>query len=155
LSAEECGFLPPGDFNGPQSLLADYRRDFMTDNPVLAALDTDHDGEISAAEIVYSADALKSLDLDNNGSLSPYEVLPHPAVSHAAGIMGRFDTFDSGVISIQGLPKDDPDAEFMRHLLIAADRDRNGMVTRGELVIELSSWREMHRLRDREHGTQP
>jgi Ca2+-binding EF-hand superfamily protein len=155
LSAEECGFLPPGDFDGSKSLLADYRRDFMNDNPVLAALDTDHDGEISAAEIANSADALRSLDLDNNGSLSPYEVLPHPVVSHAAGIMGRFDTFDSGVIVIAGLPKDDPDAESMKRLLIAADRNRSGIVTRGELVIELSSWREMHRLRDREHGTQP
>jgi len=139
LSAEECGFLPPGDFHGPSSLLARYRREFMRDNPVLAALDANHDGEISAAEIADSAGALRSLDIDNNGSLSPYEVLPHPAVSEAAGIMGRFDNNDAGVIAIQSLPKDDPDVESMKHLLIAADRNHDGVVTRGELIIELAT----------------
>jgi Ca2+-binding EF-hand superfamily protein len=149
LSAEECGFLPPGDFTGPASLLAGYRSDFMRDNPVLAALDSDHDGEISAAEIANSAAALKSLDIDNNGSLSPYEVLPNPAVSQAAGMMGRFDTNDSGIIALQSLPKDDLDVESMKDLMAAADRNHDGVVTRGELIVELASRREMQRLRDR------
>jgi Ca2+-binding EF-hand superfamily protein len=150
LSAEECGFLSPGGFDGNASLLAVYRRDFMSENPVLAALDTDRDGEISAAEIANSAVALKSLDLDNSGTLTPYEVLPNPAVSQAAGIIGRFDTNDSGVIALQGLPKEDPDLEAMKAILIAADRNRDGLVTRGELVVELASHREMQRLRNQE-----
>jgi len=139
LSAEECGFLPPGDFNGPRRLLASKRRAFVRDNPVLAALDTDHDGEISASEIANSAAALLALDLDHNGSLSPYEVLPHPATSRAAGIIGRFDISDSGVISIAGLPQDDPDIASIKRLLTAADRNRDGLVTRGELVVALAS----------------
>jgi hypothetical protein len=160
LSAQECGFLPPGDFAGPAKLLADYRREFMRENPVLAALDTDRDGEISASEIANSAAALKSLDIDNNGSLSPYELLPHPAVSEAAGIIGRFDTNDSGVIAVQSLPKDDLDVEANKRLLIAADRNHDGVVTRGELVVELAIrlraqwWRE-EALRGPHRGTQP
>jgi hypothetical protein len=138
LSAEECGFLPPGDFNGPARRLKRYRRDFMRENPVLAALDTDGDGVISAAEIANSAAALKSLDIDDDGTLTPYELLPNPAVSQAAGMMGRFDTNDSGVIALQSLPKDDLDIESIRRLLNAADRNRDGVVTRGELIVELA-----------------
>jgi len=155
LSAEECGFLPPGDFIGPPRLLAPHRGAFMRDNPVLAALDTDRNGEISAAAIANSAAALLALDLDHNGSLSAYEVLPHPAASHAAGIIGRFDINDVGVISIESLPKDDPDIDFIKRLLVAADRNRDGVVTRGELVVELASRADMHRLRALEVGTRP
>ena len=53
--------------------------------------------------------------------------------------MGRFDNNDAGVIAIQSLPKDDPDVESMKHLLIAADRNHDGVVTRGELIIELAT----------------
>jgi len=148
LSAEECGFLPPGDFDGPPSMPARYRRDFMRDNPALAALDADRDGELSAAEIANSAAVLMSLDIDHNGSLSPYEVLPHPAVSEAAGLMGRFDNTDSGVIAIQSLPKDDPDVESIKRLLVAADRNHDGVVTRGELIVELASIGEAERKLD-------
>jgi Ca2+-binding EF-hand superfamily protein len=153
LSAEECGFLPPGDFTGPAKLLKRYRRDFMRENPVLAALDTDRDGEISAAEIANSAAALKSLNINNDGRLTPYELLPNPAVSQAAGMMGRFDTNDAGVIALQGLPKDDPDIEFIRRILVAADRNRDGVVTRGELTVELAVHSEA--LRERERALQP
>jgi Ca2+-binding EF-hand superfamily protein len=139
LSAEECGFLPPGDFAGPRTLLPRYRRAFMRGNPVLAALDSDGDGEISAAEIANSPAALETLDIDRNGSLSPYEVLPHPAVSEAAGLIGRFDTNDAGVVALQGLPKDDPDLDFIKRILISADRNHDGVVTRGELVVELAT----------------
>lgn len=116
-----------------------YGRDLMSTNPVLAALDTNHDGRISAEEIANSPAALLTLDLDHNGSLSPYEILPHPAVSHAAGIIGRFDISDSGVIAIESLPKEDPDIDAIKRLLVAADRNHDGLVTRGELVIELAS----------------
>jgi len=147
LSAEECGFLPPGDFSGLASQLPPYRGAFMRDNPVLAALDTDRDGVISADEIANSAAALNSLDIDNNGSLSPYELLPNHATSQAAGLLGRFDANDSGVIALLGLPKEDRDIEGIKQILISADRNRDGVVTRGELVVELASeaQREMER----------
>jgi Ca2+-binding EF-hand superfamily protein len=122
----------------------------MRDNPILAALDTNHDGEISADEIANSATALMALDIDHNGSLSPYEVLPNPATSEAAGILGRFDIADGGVIAVESVAKDDPDAAAMKRLLTAADRNRDGVVTRGELVIEFASPGEVERLRHSE-----
>ena len=158
LSAEECGFLPPGDLAGPARLMARSRRDFMRENPVLAALDADRDGEISAAEIANSPAALKSLDLNNDGRLTPYELLPNPAVSQAAGMMGRFDTNDAGVIALQSLPKDDLDLESNRRLLIAADRNHDGIVTRGELIVELAVRSQAQWFRDHPqptHGGQP
>jgi hypothetical protein len=86
--------------------------------------------------------ALQSLDINHDGSLSPYELLPNPATSQAAGMMGRFDTNDSGVITLLGLPMEDLDAETVRQILISADRNHDGVVTRGELIVELAGYRE-------------
>ncbi len=44
--------------------------------PVIAALDTDHDGTISAAELAAAPDSLKALDKDGDGALSPEELRP-------------------------------------------------------------------------------
>ena len=41
----------------------------------------------------------------------------------------------------------------MPRLLLAADRNHDGVVTRGELMVEFASRREMHRMRDR--GKEP
>jgi hypothetical protein len=45
-------------------------------NPVLAALDADHNGQISAAEIQNSPAALKTLDKNGDGRLVADELLP-------------------------------------------------------------------------------
>ena len=44
--------------------------------PILQALDTNQDGEISAAEIANAVKALKSLDKDGNGKLTMEELMP-------------------------------------------------------------------------------
>ena len=44
--------------------------------PIMAALDADEDGEISAAEIDNAVAALKSLDKDSDGKLSADELRP-------------------------------------------------------------------------------
>jgi collagen type III alpha len=44
--------------------------------PVLQALDTNHDGEISSNEIANAVKALKSLDKDGNGKLTMEELMP-------------------------------------------------------------------------------
>ena len=46
----------------------------MRIDPILAALDTDADGEISAAELAAAPMALKKLDRDGDGRLSEEEV---------------------------------------------------------------------------------
>ena len=66
LSAEECGMHAAKDLRGV----------FMQSNPVLAALDTDHDAEISASEIRNAPAALKRLDLNGDGRLLPVEIAP-------------------------------------------------------------------------------
>ena len=44
--------------------------------PLLMALDTDHDGQLSAAEITHATAALKTLDRDGDGILSGDELHP-------------------------------------------------------------------------------
>lgn len=147
LSPEECGFTVPGDLAANDDRRPQYAREYMRSNPVLAALDTDRDGRISADEIANSAASLKLLDIDHNGSLSPYELLPNPATSEAARVLGRFDIADGGMIAIESVTKEDPDAVQMKRLLIAADRNHDGLITRGELIIEFASAGEVERIR--------
>lgn len=52
---------PPGKFPPP---------------PVIAALDTDKDGTISAEELTNAPESLKQLDKDDDGALSPQELRP-------------------------------------------------------------------------------
>jgi len=52
----------------------------MSYSPVLAALDTDHDTEISATEIQNAPAALKRLDLNGDGQLLPVEIAPESEV---------------------------------------------------------------------------
>ena len=138
LSAEECGFLPGAD-DVDAKALQKARLVFMAENPVLAALDTDHDGEISSAEIANSPASLKTLDIVADGRLTPYEVIPSQALSRAASLMSRFDANDAGVISIGGLHKEDTDTADIRRILMDADRNHDGVVTRGELIVELAA----------------
>jgi hypothetical protein len=66
LSAEECGMSRNGGLGAV----------FMRSSPVLAALDTDGDAEISAKEIQNAPAALKQLDLNGDGKLLPVEIAP-------------------------------------------------------------------------------
>jgi hypothetical protein len=75
VTAEECG-LHIGPNPGSPAILAQLRRQFMSYHPALAALDTNHDGEISAWEIDHAAAALKRLDRNQDGYLSADELVP-------------------------------------------------------------------------------
>ena len=48
----------------------------MRMDPILAAIDADHDGTISAAELKNAVAALKPFDKDNDGQLSGEEIRP-------------------------------------------------------------------------------
>lgn len=71
LSAEECGLGIPHP--------AGAGIVFMRLHPVLAALDANHDGEISASEILNAPSALLMLDKNRDGQLTEGELLPDPA----------------------------------------------------------------------------
>ena len=45
-------------------------------SPIIAALDTNHDGIIDAEEIAHAAEALKTLDKNHDGKLTPDEYRP-------------------------------------------------------------------------------
>jgi Ca2+-binding EF-hand superfamily protein len=74
LSAEECGLGVPNPTNAS-------RHDFMRLHPVLAALDSNHDGEISANEILNAPAALLTLDKNRDGQLTEDELLPDPVAN--------------------------------------------------------------------------
>ncbi|MGI8989006.1 MAG: EF-hand domain-containing protein [Bryobacteraceae bacterium] len=137
LSAEECGFsLRTGLPIEPDAEFARRARlEFMRSNPVLAALDADHDGEISAKEMLNGSRALRKLDRNGDGFLTPDEVLPDRAATQASIVFSLLDTNHDGRISIKERASED--AERMRELLVSADRNRDGVTTLAELTGEL------------------
>jgi hypothetical protein len=56
--------------------------------PVIAVLDSNHDGVISADEIANSATALKQLDRNQDGQLTPDEMRPPPPSNGPDGQQG-------------------------------------------------------------------
>jgi hypothetical protein len=80
LSAEECGLGSP---HPAGAVLV-----FMRLHPVLAALDSNHDGEISADEILNAPAALLALDKNRDGQLTEGELLP-PPVSRSVPLSGN------------------------------------------------------------------
>jgi hypothetical protein len=82
VTAEECGLhFDPNSVSPPMA--AQLRRHFMSYHPILAALDTDHDGEISAWEVDHAAAALKRLDRNHDGYLTADELIPFEMAKHA------------------------------------------------------------------------
>jgi len=150
LSPEECGFLPRGE-STPPDVLSRLRREYMRANPVLAELDGDRDGVISAAEIASAPAALKKLDRNRDGYLTPDELLPDRAETMAGMIMSRFDRNNDGVLSAE--EQSAKDAEPLRALFQTADGNRDGVVTREELLHDLQLRLEAEREFDRARRT--
>lgn len=75
VTTEACGLhIDPNSM--PPSRLAQLRLQFMTYHPVLAALDADRDGALSAGEIDRAPAALKKLDRNHDGYLTADELIP-------------------------------------------------------------------------------
>jgi Ca2+-binding EF-hand superfamily protein len=103
--------------------------------PVMAALDADHDGLISEAEIANAAAALKTLDKNRDGKLTDDEVSPDWLRVFVAQGMIQFDTDGDGRISKEEMSS--PRANPFRGTLEAADRNHDGYVTEEELMEEI------------------
>jgi len=133
LTPDECG-QGPGDASIRGDVAEHARIEFMHLNPVLAALDADHNGEISAREIQNAPTALNALDKNDDGKLTQDEVLPDP-MANAVGFVMRLDANGDRKIS-----KNERSGELARRyqeLLDAADQDKDGVVTEGELITEI------------------
>jgi hypothetical protein len=67
--------------------------------PLIAALDTNKDGTLSAEELKAATESLLGLDKDGNGELSPQELFPHgpppPPPPHKDGPEGESDETDA------------------------------------------------------------
>jgi Ca2+-binding EF-hand superfamily protein len=70
-------------------------------DPVLSAVDTDHDGILTPAELAAAPDALKSLDKDGDGELSAAELRPRQmtASDRAKHMLDEWDTNKDGKLT--------------------------------------------------------
>lgn len=123
---------------------------FMRFHPVLSALDADHDGVISAAELAQAPQVLKNLDKNNDGTLAMEEMRPAPfgRLGGPGGPGGRpgergerpndgaamadqlmqFDKNNDGALTKDEVP------ERMQGLFANADADKDGRLTKAELT---------------------
>lgn len=108
-------------------------------NPLFLALDTDKNGELSAAEIANAPTALKTLDKNQDGKLSQEEIRPNFPEGGRGGPRGAsnteaierimaFDKNSDGKLSSDELP------ERMRNLMERADANKDGFLTKEELT---------------------
>ena len=87
---------PAGGGNARQSAVEFFRRD-----PLLMAIDLNHDGELSQEEIAHAAESLLTLDKNHDGKLTADEIRQHQMTpeERAHHVMGEFDGDGDGKIS--------------------------------------------------------
>ena len=121
-----------------------FGRGEMMRTPAFQALDADHDGVISAAELASAATALKSLDKNTDGKLTEEEVRPQmrggrggrgsepgetqgPSADEMVQTLMAFDKNGDGRLTRDELP------ERMQGLFDRADADKDGVLTAEEI----------------------
>lgn len=132
LTAEECGMKPAENLD--PAMLGRMRLAFMRVHPVLAALDTNGDGEISASEIRNASASLRMLDANGDGKLTESELRPDGAVLGASNIMLALDANGDGKITPN--ERKGPLAARFAGVLNRADKGK-GYITVEDLVREL------------------
>jgi Ca2+-binding EF-hand superfamily protein len=88
-------------------------------SPLLQALDTDHDGELSAKELENAKTALETLDKNKDGRLTRDEIMPQG--------FGRTGRGGRG-----GQTRDQDSAEIVT-MLMTFDKNKDGKLTKEEL----------------------
>ena len=104
-------------------------------DPLLNALDADHDGAISAVEIAGSGKALLVLDKNGDGEITADEMrmrqqTPAERVNH---LLDEWDTNKDGKISKDEAP------DRMQQQFEAIDTNKDGMLDREELMQSFST----------------
>lgn len=104
-------------------------------DPLFMALDTDHDGTISAAEIAASSTSLLTLDKNHDGEIADNEMRPPQAspAEQADHIIGENDTNKDGRISKAEAP------EFLQGQFAVIDKNGDGYIDRDELIAYFGS----------------
>ncbi len=137
LDAGECGQKLIDSDQFDSDFVKRAKLGFMRVHPVLAALDSDHDGVISRPELNASAAALRTLDQDNDGRLTIDEVLPDPIAAQVARIFVPADRNGDGRISAD--ERSAVGSSWIRQILNDADGNHDGVVTEDELAAELQA----------------
>ena len=102
-------------------------------DPIVAAIDTDHDGTISAAELGNSAKALAALDKNKDGQLSADEFRPRFGRGGGAGsddqlkTLMALDANGDGQLSKSEVP------ERMQGIFTRGDKNNDGVLSADEL----------------------
>jgi Ca2+-binding EF-hand superfamily protein len=101
---------------------------------VLQALDADHDGMLSAAEILAAPAALTALDRNGDGELTPDEMEPLRTDAGATSdqLVAQLMTFDKnkdGVLTADELP------ERMQSMFVRGDKNKDGKLTTDEIRL--------------------
>ncbi|MGD0868521.1 MAG: tetratricopeptide repeat protein [Bryobacteraceae bacterium] len=135
LSAEECGAHFGDEAHLSAAFLQRARKEFMRSQPILDALDANHDGEISAAEIRNAERELLVLDTNGDGQLEPHEMVPRHVAAAVRSVLAALDQNHDG--SIDAKERSGKAGELFRDLLDAADVDGDGVVTLDELTNEI------------------
>ena len=122
------------------------RGGFMRNIPVVAAIDADGDGTVSAEEIEGATKALKALDKNGDGKLSEDETRPSfgggPGGGGPGGFGGGFGGSPEAMVNRvmendknkDGKLTKDELPERMQGLFDRADADKDGVVTKDELT---------------------
>jgi Ca2+-binding EF-hand superfamily protein len=99
-------------------------------DPLLNALDTDHDGIISAAEMASAARSLLALDANGDGQLAPDEmrVRQQTPQERVDDLLAEWDTNKDGKLSKPECP------ELMQVEFKSIDKNGDGFLDRQELV---------------------
>ena len=113
----------------------------MRPSPLAAAIDADHDGTLSAAEIGAAPKVLAGLDKNGDGRIDLEEVMERrpegrergepnaaPAPPDLVNTLFAFDENKDGKLSKQEVP------ERMQGIFDRADADHDGLLTRDELT---------------------
>lgn len=108
----------------------------MRPSPLVAVLDADHDGTVSAAEIAAAPAALRSLDKNGDGAIAIEEVSPPRPPQEQSGAVSpdlvntlfSFDENKDGKLSKSEVP------ERMQGIFARADTNQDGLLTRDELT---------------------
>jgi Ca2+-binding EF-hand superfamily protein len=110
--------------------------------PVMSAIDTDNNGEVSAKEIENASKALATLDKNKDGKLTEDELRPEMGRGgegrggpggpggrlNADEMLARMDSNKDGKIAKDEIP------EQMREFVGRADADKDGTITKEELT---------------------
>jgi Ca2+-binding EF-hand superfamily protein len=116
---------PNGRPTGPGTASGMMRLDGL-----LNALDTDHDGVISAAEIEAASTSLLTLDTNHDGIITAQEmpVRQQTAAERVAHVLDEYDTNKDGKLSREEVP------DRMRAQFDDADKNGDGLLDRDELL---------------------